>query len=644
MKKIIQILIAYTIFIFLCSIALSFAWRNIPYLIEGTEKTYRLARAVFYFLVLLPSILLSGFSVSCAVAWRRGTENSRRRFSSAMLSRYRVVMIISIALMFILMINAEVLKPIAKDRLTALENYPEELRTSLNTANFYLNEVKISDSPYEDAQLAVQYANRAFAIAPKNDAAILTLKNANDALEAEKGKRIAHSDLESEESFSSVEDEMPLSKLDHSYTIKELVNKSRECASKEEWFESHYWATLATDACKREGLNLEEAVSLANSAWEHLKEPSGEDSEEEYKYYNNKKTAYNNYMAGEFLESYYGFKELSKVPRRRMDPEVSHFLSLSEEALKNQYFFIDETDNMSKRENSRDIYFSLKKPDGTTDVFYIKGAMDIKETGGDVRYLDALTIVTYSKEGKFCRKMFAPFAKVVSQPVSTIPQDSLNELGIDKKWKNIPFVMLQAVDRDDKTKVSKPSYTYMESGIPASLASAAKISSFEQQNYEDTKFLLPPEDAKTILLPMPYSDFSVIKDASAGADRMNILSLYSFLKSAAGYGFSTEVFLKNLVCRAIYPILLLIMFIFAACLGWNYRIEPNIEHFKFKWIFLIPLYGVFIFIFLELTQYAFDTLNYVIVGMFGSAGLFVAMIIYVIVLAIMSLIFMSRKE
>jgi len=135
-----------------------------------------------------------------------------------------------------------------------------------------------------------------------------------------------------------------------------------------------------------------------------------------------------------------------------------------------------------------------------------------------------------------------------------------------------------------------------------------------------------------------------VNDAASGPEKMNILALQKFIKNAAGYGFSTEVFLKNLVCRAVYPLLLLVLFVFAACMGWNYRIEVDAEHFKFRWLFLIPVYGLLMFFIIELCQYMFNTANYVIVSAFGGAGLFVAAVLYIIIFAVMSLIFMSRKE
>ena len=191
MKKIINMLIIYTILIYLCCLGVSFAYRPIPELVEGMSTKYRFVRSIYYFLILLPSIFLSGFAVSCAANWQHHTGNSKKRFSMAMLLRYRNVVLISIGLVFILMMNAEVLKPLVKDKKEWMEKSPSELKYSLETANFYLIQAELGQDPYQNAQLAVQYANRAFSIAPLNSDAILALKKSKDKLELEKTRTFA---------------------------------------------------------------------------------------------------------------------------------------------------------------------------------------------------------------------------------------------------------------------------------------------------------------------------------------------------------------------------------------------------------------------------------------------------------------------
>ena len=150
-------------------------------------------------------------------------------------------------------------------------------------------------------------------------------------------------------------------------------------------------------------------------------------------------------------------------------------------------------------------------------------------------------------------------------------------------------------------------------------------------------------EPKIMILPMPYNDFLSVNTATGGAADMTLITLNTFLKRATNYGFSYEEYIKNLVDRGAYPLFLLILFVFAATMGWNYRIEDKQMPFKFRWVLLLPAYGMFIFVIFEAAAYVFSTINYVLVGAFSANALFAAFIVYTVILAALVLNFMSRK-
>ena len=290
---------------------------------------------------------------------------------------------------------------------------------------------------------------------------------------------------------------------------------------------------------------------------------------------------------------------------------------------------------------------------GTKDVIYIKGSWDTKSDGYAVRYLDGLTIVTFSKSGKFMRSMYAPIAKVISQPVSVLDDETKRLQGIQDSWKSIPYVMLQAVDRETKGVVVAPSYSYVESGLPdyvlqtEGLVDRSPLTDTMQMEETISELktivtrMLP--ETRSIILPMPYRDFTATNQATGGPDRMDLATLFLFLKKAQDYGFSTEVFSRSLLGRAMFPLLMLMLFIAFATLGWNYRVDDDTS-FKFRWLFLVPIAGAITYLILKIIEYFYDLLNYVIVGAFGGAALWVALGVNVVLLMAVSLYFLARRR
>ena len=166
----------------------------------------------------------------------------------------------------------------------------------------------------------------------------------------------------------------------------------------------------------------------------------------------------------------------------------------------------------------------------------------------------------------------------------------------------------------------------------------------ETRENKDTIFFKSAPRSTTMILPMPYSDFHVINQASSGAEDMTIFALNKFLPDAVEYGFSKEVFTENLVQRITYPFIIFIMLIFCACLGWSYRIDNPKQLFRFRWILLIPVLGTITLFIYSAVRYLFVMANYVFVGLFGSGSILVAIITYIVILFGVSFLFLSRKS
>ena len=624
--------------IFGVCMAVTYGYRGLPLLNAGDADGYRFFRGLEWFLLMLPAILLSGFTVACSVHWQ-GVHGNGRRFTQAQFDRFKGVVLVSIGIVFFCAFNHEVFAPMAKNRLADYRSGPAELQFAKGTAHDLLE----AGQP----EFAYQYAKRAVEISRKDAEAQALLTFVEDEMKLARDKvRQEKRELE------TVDSKKLISSADMSYSVRELVEKAKACADNSDWFNAHYWASLAVAGCSGTDGNLSQAAALANQAWNALHNPSGFDNEAELDYYNRKMEAYQSLQAGatsDIVKAYYDFLELQSYPGRiSEDPDVTRFLELAREALANDYFFIDETDLMEQLENSRNVYFALDNPiEKTRSVFYARGVMDTKLDGRSVRYLDGLSLVTCSEQGKFVRSVYAPIAKVVATPVKMLPESVQEAVGARKSWGQIPVLMLQAVDRKTRGIVSLPKYSYQESGVSLDVLKIAGFSQAEEP--KDLSYMRQLEsellgESNTMLLSMPYSDFVLLKDASGGPDKMNLIALHNFVKKAKSYGFSYEVFIKNLVCRGLYPFFILILCIIAATMGWNYRIDGEKVNFKFRWLFLVPLYGVVTYLVIDVATYFYEVVNYVMVGFFPSWVVWVCLVLYLLIFAGVSVNFLARHD
>ncbi len=619
----------YAFIIFCFCFGLTAAFEDLPPLIQGQEKKFLFLTGLRKFLQFLPGICLSGFAVGCAVVWQKKTGNSFNRFSQGMFRRYRMSLFASFIFVLLLSLNEEVFLSSIDSKISDMKKSPAEFSTAL----IYARRLLVEKNP----SVALQYARYALDLSPDSEIARSLLKQAEDEL----------SILHYEKTFGRREAERekmqkPLKEKDSGYTIKILMEKSDEAAEKKQWFDAHYWAQLAVEACSGTNTNLDAATERANFAWKMLSNPVEFDNQEQRRYYATKKEGYTAYNAGDFLKAYYVFAGLkNSYSYAETDPDVVKFLALSQEEVENQYFFFDETEFMNEITESNKIYFSVRHPDGQRDVFYIGKAVDIKKDGSLVRYLQDLYVVRFDETDDFSYSFHVPFAKAVAVPVSEFDPTTLLGIGLDKKWKFVPMIILRSIDRNSEGIMTKPEFSFVQSGIPEEILRRENLT--DVAKFPPVKSHAKIQNESMMLIPMPFSDFHLINEASSGAGKMSLVSLNKFLPRASSYGFSKEIFAENLVHRGAFPFVILVLFIFCACLGWNYRIEDPEAVFKFRWLFLIPFFGAIMIAVFNIVLYFVDMLNYIFVGVFGLGAIFAAAVVYIALFVLVSIMFLSRK-
>lgn len=635
MKKMLIVLSVYTVLLFGIVIILGYTLPLNVNILAVDVSGYKFTRGLLWFLKALPSILVSGFIVGCCVQWKVGSGNSVNRFSQAMMRRYKVVFIIAIVLVFFLTVCEEILNPLLGNKISQAKNNPAELKQDIILSRYYLNE--------DEPTLAWHYAELAYGIDPTDSEAQEMYAKTHTALE----KTL----IEIRNEKRSVEKiELPLAEKDELYTPKQLMEKSNKAMAEKNWFDAHYWATLAVKGSNARDIIHSDAIQRTNEAWNKLREAGDFNNDVEKEYFAKKKEGYLALNSGNFLSSYYIFLQLQarnikmELPE---DPDVTRYLGLSKEQLENQYFFIDETDDMDKMNCERDVFFSITEPGGARKVFYIGRSASVKQSGGFVRYMADFNMISYDSEGKFINSLHVPFAKGMAVSASYFDEESKIAMGIEKDMKYILEVQLVSVDRETEGLVSKPVIKYTETGVPESekmFLLEKSVLYFPKTDSQETNVSHMESDIANIMfIPIEFDDFALITEVSHGSKNMNLLVLNNFISKSERYGYSSEVYIQSLVSRGSYPLVLLCIIVFAASLAWNYRFEDEDAVFKFRWIFFMPVLFIIAYGLFQTVFYVINLVNFVIVGMFGGMALIVAFVIYVIALVIISIMFLARK-
>ena len=118
--------------------------------------------------------------------------------------------------------------------------------------------------------------------------------------------------------------------------------------------------------------------------------------------------------------------------------------------------------------------------------------------------------------------------KLTRTPVTGLPSVSsfsdkkIEELGIGKEIKQVPYIMLESIDRNFRGKYNKPVYEYSDL-IP--------INERSEDNF--------------IILPISTDEFNSLCDASVGVNYMNINSLIKIGHKAKDFGYSNEIFVAG---------------------------------------------------------------------------------------------------
>lgn len=604
MKKLIFILCFYTVFCALACICGGFFLSNVPNLLPAYVFKYKIFNGLLFFLNVLPAVIFTGITIGCSVAFGQNSSGSEERFSIAMLRRYKVVLIVGLICVLFLTATTEIFTPIITSAQSSYKSMPGMVSDYVRIAN------SLCES--DQYQLARQYGQLALNMDSESKEAHALMERIDIELSQNRLPSVPRTLTKRSGTMSAAES---------AASTYELLRRAQEAKKANDWFSVHYFASEGLATASERDLNRQTLMELSAEAWNVLSAPRSSDSSEENKLFAMKFEGYTALMNGDNLHAYYVFRTLEQTSRElSVDPDISRYVNLAEERVMNECFFMDEEIFMRNYESATDIYFALKpkNPDDDTKIVYIKGISGVPGSGGFVQYLRSLFIFNVDSEGRYKRGLYVPYAKLMETDVSNFTDDIKMQFNIPLEIDYVPEILLRSIDRDDENIYITPSYYYADSN---------------EVTGNDLMFL-----------PVSFSDYMLVVEASQGAENMTLGSLYSFIPKSKEFGYAQEIFSQVLIDRAIYPFFMLFFVIFLASYAWNNRIDGD-TLFKFKWIFTFPIFTFFFHFLYQLLLWVFKLQNYAVLATVGDkAALVLCAIFYVLLFIIATVVFLSRNN
>ncbi len=583
---------------------------DIPYSVpESSAVGYKFLIGLERLGNFLPVILITGFVVSLSVHFGHNPEGSTERFSKAMAERFKIVVIVSISIAFLLTFSSEVITMLVSRRKSYIVNRPKMVNEYINVGN------KLFDNGYYER--AMNYADAALKLSPNNRNATDLKDRADVEINRARTSNLRFKLYESVEEAEKVD--RVVIDAQQINDVYKLYLQAEEAFEKGEWFNAHYYAELGVKLATPKDPNLEALKKISTSAWNNLSEYHNLAKSENQLLFDRKYEGYLALVEKNDLKAYYIFRELYQSSREfQSDPDVVFYMQIAENRINERYFFMDETFELKSFESANDVYFAYTYEDGSRDIVFFKGLTVVAGTGNSIQYLRNLTIVSISRYGEIFRTMTVPYAKVLPVSVDTLTPTTKSLMGIGEGIDRVPYVMLKSVARDAPGVESSPVYTY--------------------QNGETTN---TPE---YMLLSVPYDEFLILENSTLSAESIPLPTLLKLVSMASKYGYSSEVYGQVLMNRLYYPLCIFIIFILLASFAWNTRIGTN-QYFKLTWAFaFVPFIAISV-IFNRLVMFLFHLINYVCIGKFGlTSGMIAGAVLYIIILISVSTGFLARHS
>ena len=329
----------------------------------------------------------------------------------------------------------------------------------------------------------------------------------------------------------------------------DALRLSEAAFNAERYYDSHWLAALAERLAGGGSIEEGTARTLASRAWDKIQELEPNALEKEkFSLYRMKRDAYEAMNYGNWVNAFYAFQELSALTPN--DPDVIKYLEACKNGVLRMAFFIDELD-MSLGTTLGSAVFSLPGPDGGRLIARFNSLALLKDNA----YAWGAETLSADNEGRLRYRVNSEYGKII--PVTG--------RDLEGNPDNKTVLLLQALDRADKTKTSDPVWTN-DSGIPG-----------------------PEYGANQILLPVSYDDFLLLSRVKQGKEALSFRELFTAEKTFENFGYLKESFRAEIFRRLGNAVFFLPMAVLALILGWRYRARKKPRYVYVPMLVLLPV-------------------------------------------------------
>jgi|GEM_PF-978313 len=414
--------------------------------------------------------------------------------------------------------------------------------------NINLYSEAVANKDYEKAE---QYLRTAFLIwddSPEVQALQADLAN----MKEEKNKNLAFSTTDKVESIKIPENLAP----------QELLNISRECIARGDFYTAYHYSLLIMKLAKDDELIIAEAKEIEELTKDKIESGITLDMLlESQRQFEAKKSAYEALTQKDYEKSYYAFLAIQKeilAKTNKYDPDVEKHLKMARDRLLQEVFFIEEIESIPSFNSGYNIKFNIKERKERFNIgsFYFSNTKD--------SFAIYLSNVIYTKsrdDGSLLIQLKLPYAKIIEKEID---------------GKKSLYLLAEARSKYDHTK-----------NIPSNA------------NLQGDALNLFPLETK-----MSVDEFALIVLAQQEPHAMTIVDLYGFIPIAKHYGFDSYIYGAELCVRFADFFIFIIFTSLLSIVAFKMR-PKYIDKCTFLFVIASIAFPYVIFTFLEAVRHIF---------------------------------------